>query len=182
MPTHTLEFNGIHSARAIVIAPALHRSVTVTQCPLPFAQPPLSLSTRETTMQAMQKYNLRAFRAGPSPKLVARAPTMTRVAKVEADIMADGDSSSANMMSFEELTKIIKMVQDTDIVDIELKGKRFSLAIKKQEALKAAEPVIIHQAMPTPMQQYAPAPMAPAPAAAAPAPGTASGALHLAIA
>lgn len=34
------------------------------------------------------------------------------------------------------------MVQDTDIVEFELKSKRFSLAVRKKEALEQPEPVI----------------------------------------
>lgn len=32
-----------------------------------------------------------------------------------------------------------RMVHDTDIVELELKSKRFSLSVKKKDALKAAE-------------------------------------------
>jgi hypothetical protein len=35
-----------------------------------------------------------------------------------------------------------RMVNDTDIVELELKSKKFSLSVRKQEALKSAEPVI----------------------------------------
>lgn len=38
-----------------------------------------------------------------------------------------------------------RMVHDTDIVELELKSKRFSLAVRKKEALEAAEPTIIYQ-------------------------------------
>jgi hypothetical protein len=34
------------------------------------------------------------------------------------------------------------MVNETDIVELELKSKRFSLSLKKKAALQAAEPVI----------------------------------------
>lgn len=33
------------------------------------------------------------------------------------------------------------MVHDTDIVELELKSKKFSLAVRKKEALEKAEPV-----------------------------------------
>lgn len=33
------------------------------------------------------------------------------------------------------------MVNETDIVELELKSKRFNLSVKKQEALKAEQPV-----------------------------------------
>lgn len=34
------------------------------------------------------------------------------------------------------------MVNETDIVELELKSKRFSLSLKKKAALQAAEPII----------------------------------------
>ncbi len=34
-----------------------------------------------------------------------------------------------------------RLVNSTDIVDMEWKGKRFNLSVKKREALKVAEPV-----------------------------------------
>jgi hypothetical protein len=34
------------------------------------------------------------------------------------------------------------MVNETDIVELELKSKRFSLTLKKKAALQAAEPII----------------------------------------
>ena len=37
------------------------------------------------------------------------------------------------------------MVQDTDIVELELKSARFSLALRKKEALEVAEPTVIYQ-------------------------------------
>jgi acetyl-CoA carboxylase biotin carboxyl carrier protein len=65
------------------------------------------------------------------------------------------------------------MVQETDIVELELKSKRFSLSVRKKEALKAETTVVQMMAAPQPQQQqYAPAPQAAAPppaAAAAPA-------------
>lgn len=93
----------------------------------------------------------------------------------------------ANMTEFEELSDIIKMVHDTDIVEFELKSKKFSLSVKKKEALQAQQPVQV-VAAPMPMMQAAPiaapapapvaapavAPAAPTPApAAAPAPAPA---------
>lgn len=35
-----------------------------------------------------------------------------------------------------------RLVHDTDIVELELKSKKFSLNVRKREALKAAEPTI----------------------------------------
>lgn len=36
-----------------------------------------------------------------------------------------------------------RLVNATDIVDMEWKGKRFNISLKKKEALKAAEPVMV---------------------------------------
>ncbi len=35
-----------------------------------------------------------------------------------------------------------RLVNNTDIVELELKSKKFNLTVRKKEALKAAEPVI----------------------------------------
>ena len=37
------------------------------------------------------------------------------------------------------------MVHDTDIVELELKSKRFSLAVRKKEALESQEQTVIYQ-------------------------------------
>ena len=38
-----------------------------------------------------------------------------------------------------------RMVHDTDIVELELRSKRFSLAVRKKEALESQEPTVIYQ-------------------------------------
>ena len=38
-----------------------------------------------------------------------------------------------------------RMVHDTDIVELELRSKRFSLAVRKKEAIEAVEPQVIYQ-------------------------------------
>lgn len=38
-----------------------------------------------------------------------------------------------------------RMVHDTDIVELELKSKRFSLAVRKKEALELPEPTVVYQ-------------------------------------
>jgi acetyl-CoA carboxylase biotin carboxyl carrier protein len=77
------------------------------------------------------------------------------------------------MLDFEELSDIVRMVNETDIVELELKSKRFSLSLKKKAAL--AEPVVqVVQAAATAPVAAAPAPSAPsAPAAPAAAPAAA---------
>lgn len=66
------------------------------------------------------------------------------------------------------------MVNETDIVELSLNSKKFKLAVKKKEALKAMEPQVVHVAAPAAAAPAAPQPMipaaAPAPAAPAPAP------------
>lgn len=37
------------------------------------------------------------------------------------------------------------MVHDTDIVELELRSKRFSLAVRKKEAIEVPEPTVIYQ-------------------------------------
>lgn len=70
-------------------------------------------------------------------------------------------------VNFDELSSIIKMVHDTDIIELELKSKKFTLNVRKKEALQQELPTIQYAAAP---QSYAPPPPAPAPApAAAPA-------------
>ena len=38
-----------------------------------------------------------------------------------------------------------RMVHDTDIVELELRSKRFSLAVRKKEAIEALEPQVVYQ-------------------------------------
>jgi len=37
------------------------------------------------------------------------------------------------------------MVHDTDIVELELRSKRFTLAVRKKEAIEVPEPTVIYQ-------------------------------------
>ena len=43
-----------------------------------------------------------------------------------------------------------RMVHDTDIVELELRSKRFSLAVRKKEAIEAMEPQVVYQVRPHP--------------------------------
>lgn len=43
------------------------------------------------------------------------------------------------------------MVHDTDIVELELKSKRFSLAVRKKEALESSEPAPMAYQVLTPL-------------------------------
>eukprot|EP00891_Asterochloris_glomerata_P000406 jgi/Astpho2/406/Aster-03456 len=71
-------------------------------------------------------------------------------------------------MDFEELSEILRMVHSTDIVELELKSKKFSLSVKKKEALEQPEPVYAQAPpqmwqpqMQQQMQQPGPPPQAP---------------------
>lgn len=80
-----------------------------------------------------------------------------------ADGSSNGATGATNPLDFEELTELIRMVHDTDIVELELKSKKFSLSMKKKEAVERPEP--IYQAAPAPAPSLPPPP----PQAAAPA-------------
>ncbi|KAF6258190.1 acetyl-CoA biotin carboxyl carrier [Scenedesmus sp. NREL 46B-D3] len=102
-----------------------------------------------------------------------------RAAAEEVEVAANNgvapSSVSANMLDFEELSDIVRMVNETDIVELELKSKRFSLSLKKKAALQE-QVVQMVQAAPMATGAPAPAPAAPAPAApaaAAPKPAAA---------
>ena len=70
---------------------------------------------------------------------------------------------------------IRRMVNETDIVELSLTSKKFKLAVKKKEALKAMEPQVVHVAAPAAAAPAAPQPVVPAAApAAAPAPAPAA--------
>lgn len=63
------------------------------------------------------------------------------------------------------------MVHDTDIVELEIKSKKFALTVRKKEALQVPEPIIQMVSAPQQLAAPASAPQAAAgPAPAAPAP------------
>mmetsp|Transcript_923 Transcript_923/g.1922 ORF Transcript_923/g.1922 Transcript_923/m.1922 type:complete len:232 (-) Transcript_923:1101-1796(-) len=92
----------------------------------------------------------------------------------DTSISVNGSAKETPMVDFDELTDLIRMVNETDIVELSVNSKKFKLAVKKKEALEAAEPQIIHMQAPAmgagPMAPAAPAPAPAAPAPAAPAP------------
>eukprot|EP00793_Prasinoderma_coloniale_P004599 PRCOL_00000360-RA len=79
---------------------------------------------------------------------------------------------------FEEISNIIRMVDDSDIVELDVKSSALSVSVKKAEALEpppaAAAPMMMPQMMGAPMPMGSLPPAAPAaepePAAAAPPP------------
>lgn len=132
---------------------------------------------------------------GPRPRTNAESvgkacfrlvPKAAQVGEVSADAnLSNGATSgTSNPLAFDELTDILKMVHDTDIVELELRSKRFSLAVRKKEAIEAVEPQVIYQQAPPQQggQQYSPQSYAPPPPpqqqapahAAAPPPASAS--------
>lgn len=56
------------------------------------------------------------------------------------------DSAPAAKIEFGDLISIIKAVDTSDVVEMELKGKRFAMCVRKQEALQTPEPVYISAA------------------------------------
>lgn len=102
---------------------------------------------------------------------------MSRSAVETTQVSTNGVSASATStgasMSFEDLSDIVRLVQASDIVEFELKSKKFHLSVRKREALAAelaaAQAANAPQYAPAqyamPMQQMAAAPAGPAPAA-----------------
>ena len=98
----------------------------------------------------------------------------------------DGDGvSTANTVDLEEFNEVLRMVHDTDIIELSLKTDSFQINVRKREALEAenqaqsqammmqqpvqAQPALaavapVAQAQPAPSAAPAPAPAAPAPA------------------
>ncbi|KAK9846390.1 hypothetical protein WJX81_002764 [Elliptochloris bilobata] len=137
--------------------------------------PPAPVCARQRSAAAKTKAPGRA---------VAKA---AKVEDAEVSHSITNGASTVNPLVFDELAEIIRMVHDTDIVELELKSKRFSLAVRKKEALESPEPATTayqpQQQFAPPQyqqpQQYAPQPQAPpapapAPAPAASAPASAS--------
>lgn len=111
-----------------------------------------------------------------SNKAAVRVPkrclAVVRAATEEEVVSTNGSSNgkvatSPEPLDFDELSDLIKMVHETDIVELELKHSRFTLAVRKREALQAAEAPQVQYVQMAPAA--APA-AAPAPAAAAPPP------------
>ena len=46
-------------------------------------------------------------------------------------------------IEFDDLVEVIRAVDSSDLVEMELKGKKFAMSVKKQEALQAQEPVYV---------------------------------------
>ncbi|KAG2437977.1 hypothetical protein HXX76_005591 [Chlamydomonas incerta] len=117
----------------------------------------------------------RSVQSGVASRVQRVVPRAAKTEEVEAatnGAAASNGHASANMMQFDELSDIIRLVHDTDIVEFELKSKRFSLSVRKKEALHA-EQAAAYQAMMPQMMVAAPAAPVAAPVAAAPAPAPA---------
>ncbi|CAG9467652.1 unnamed protein product [Pedinophyceae sp. YPF-701] len=113
---------------------------------------------------------------GASQRCAAKRLTAICRAKSteEAEATSNGaDTVFEGKVDFDELAEIVRKVNDTDIVELELKSRKFNLVMRKKEALEP--PVQVVQAAPAPVQAAAPAP-APAapPSAPAPAPKAAA--------
>eukprot|EP00879_Flechtneria_rotunda_P001799 GHRR01001963.1.p1 GENE.GHRR01001963.1~~GHRR01001963.1.p1 ORF type:complete len:224 (+),score=77.98 GHRR01001963.1:132-803(+) len=125
--------------------------------------------------QSAGRQSRSASRPTTQPKPVRSVVVRTATEDVEV-AASNGAAPSANaptnLLDFEELSDIVRMVNETDIVELELKSKRFSLSLKKQAALQAADPVVqfVQAAAAAPAATPASAAPATAAPAAAPAP------------
>ncbi|KAL6749265.1 acetyl-CoA biotin carboxyl carrier [Haematococcus lacustris] len=111
----------------------------------------------------------RVARANPRPVLRSVADDLAS---------ANGAAAHAPVIDFDELSDIIRMVHDTDIIELDLKSKKFNLSLKKKEALQVEQVVQYVQQQPAatmaaPAPASQPASPAPPAAAAAPAPAPA---------
>ena len=90
--------------------------------------------------------------------------------KVRADKRLNGGSTTAVDLDLEEFNDVLRIVHDTDIVELSLKTNNFQISVRKKEALEAEQQMQNGAVyMQQPQVAYAPPPPAPA-AAAAPAP------------
>lgn len=97
--------------------------------------------------------SLRAAISGSKGRRVRCIP------RAEADGLAGAISGgTSNPMDFDELSEIIRMVNSTDVVELELKSKRFSLSMRKKEAIAPPEappqPQVQYMNGPPPPQQF----------------------------
>lgn len=92
------------------------------------------------------------------PHACSKGKRGSQLNRNETITFASGDSgSNTNPMDFEELSEIIRMVNSTDVVELELKSKRFSLSMRKKEAIAPpeapAQPQMQYVNTPPPQQQ-----------------------------
>lgn len=95
------------------------------------------------------------LRAGSRARINSYAGSRAGCRAVTKDVGTNGIHSEDEEASldFVELTDIIRMVNESDIVELELKHKGFNLAVRKKEAIEEVVPA---------QQVMAPSPMAPA--------------------
>ncbi|KAK9812238.1 hypothetical protein WJX73_006298 [Symbiochloris irregularis] len=75
----------------------------------------------------------------PNPRSLTKGRASAQDSQTEQANLAgsNGAPSGTNALDFDELTELIKMVHETDIVEMELKSNKFSLAVRKKEAIDA---------------------------------------------
>jgi acetyl-CoA carboxylase biotin carboxyl carrier protein len=94
--------------------------------------------------------------------------------KARADKRLNGGSTTAVDLDLEEFNDVLRIVHDTDIVELSLKTNNFQISVRKKEALEAEQQMQNGgMYMQQPPVAYAPPPSAPV--AAAPAPATTVG-------
>lgn len=118
------------------------------------------------------------------PLRKGRQSIVTAAAEVEETavaVLGNGKAGPINVLDSEDLSAIIKVFSNSDIVELELKSKRFALSLRKKAAIDIKEPQVIYQqapsfGMPPPGWGGPPpmgGPMSAPPAAAAPSPAAA---------
>jgi hypothetical protein len=78
--------------------------------------------------------------------MYALRPTVSsrpKLARHVAGRATEAPSAPQTPVEFEQLVDIIKAVDASDVIEMELKGRKFAMTVKKHEALRAAEPVYI---------------------------------------
>ena len=56
-------------------------------------------------------------------------------------------SPAKESIEFEDLVDVIRAVDASDVIEMDLKGKKFAINVKKQEALEPPETVYVPQPM-----------------------------------
>ena len=74
-------------------------------------------------------------------------PVLTKKTVVVRAIESPSNGSRPSI-SFDDLVDVIKAVDTSDVVELELKGKKFSMTVRKLEAMKVPEPVYVQMSSP----------------------------------
>lgn len=76
---------------------------------------------------------MKAF--APSKLRCSTVPRCTRV------VPAAASNGAQQAIGFDDLLDVIKAVDTSDVIELELKGRKFAMTVRKQEALAKPEPI-----------------------------------------